>query len=123
MFKITPGGTLTVQYSFDSTTRMPESGLTLSTDGDFYGTTLNGGAADFGTVFKITPGGTLTVLHSFAGGNDGQGPVAAPIQGTDGNFYYGTTTSGGMNNFGEVYKIHNLGQANDALLVRFNPRR
>jgi uncharacterized repeat protein (TIGR03803 family) len=95
MFKITPGGTLTVQYSFDSTSGMLESGLTLSTNGDFYGTTVNGGAADFGTVFKITPGGTLTVLHSFAGGNDGQGPVAPPIQGTDGNFYYGTTTSGG----------------------------
>lgn len=105
MFKITPGGTLSVQYSFDSTTRMPESGLTLSTEGDFYGATVNGGAADFGTVFKITPGGTLTVLHSFAGGNDGQGPVAAPIQGTDANFYYGTTTSGGTNNFGEVYNI------------------
>src|SRR3984957_5644859 len=73
IFKITPSGTLTVQYSFDSTTRMPKSGLTLGTDGDFYGTTLQGGAADFGTVFKITPGGTLTVLHSFAGGNDGQG--------------------------------------------------
>jgi uncharacterized repeat protein (TIGR03803 family) len=84
-----------VQYSFDSTSGMLESGLTLSTNGDFYGTTVNGGAADFGTVFKITPGGTLTVLHSFAGGNDGQGPVAPPIQGTDGNFYYGTTTSGG----------------------------
>ena len=35
MFKITPGGTLSVQYSFDSTTRMPESGLTLSTDGAY----------------------------------------------------------------------------------------
>ena len=111
MFKITPGGTLTVQYSFDSTNGMPESGLTLSTDdGDFYGTTVNGGAADFGTVFKITPGGTLTVLHSFAGGNDGQGPVAPPIQGTDGNFYYGTTTSGGTNNFGEVYKMASSGK-------------
>jgi uncharacterized repeat protein (TIGR03803 family) len=110
MFKITPGGTLSVQHSFDTTTRMPESGLTLSTDGDFYGTTVNGGAADFGTVFKITPGGTLTVLHNFAGGNDGQGPVAAPIQGTDGNLYYGTTTSGGTNNFGEVYKITTSGK-------------
>jgi uncharacterized repeat protein (TIGR03803 family) len=109
MFKITPGGTLTVQYSFDSTSGMPESGLTLSTDEDFYGTTINAGAADFGTVLKITPGGTLTALHSFAGGNDGQGPVAPPIQGTDGNFYYGTTTSGGTNNFGEVYKITTSG--------------
>jgi uncharacterized repeat protein (TIGR03803 family) len=110
MFKITPGGTLTVQYSFDSTRGMPGSGLTLNTDGDFYGTTVNAGAADFGTVFKITPGGTLTVLHSFAGGNDGQGPVAPPIQGTDGNFYYGTTTSGGTNNFGTVYTITTSGK-------------
>src|ERR1700722_9416994 len=39
MFMITPGGTLTVPYSFDATGAQPYSGLTLGTDGNFYGTT------------------------------------------------------------------------------------
>jgi uncharacterized repeat protein (TIGR03803 family) len=103
MFKITPGGTLTVPYSFDSTDESPHSGLTLGTDRQFYGSSLNGGTSGLGTVFKVTPSGTVTVLHNFAG-SDGQWPWAPPIQGADGNFY-GTTFQGGTNNNGTVYKI------------------
>ena len=75
----------------------PLAGLVAGTDGNFYGTTLSGGANSFGTVFKITPAGVLTTLHSFCaqtGCTDGQSPFAGLIQATDGNFY-GTTTSGG----------------------------
>ena len=72
----------------------------LATDGNFYGTTTNGGAnncnSPCGTVFKITPAGTLTTLHSFAG-TDGASPFAGLVQAGDGNFY-GTTHSGGANN-------------------------
>jgi uncharacterized repeat protein (TIGR03803 family) len=40
------------------------------TDGNFYGTTVAGGApcidnAGCGAVFKVTPSGTLTTLYSF----------------------------------------------------------
>jgi uncharacterized repeat protein (TIGR03803 family) len=44
---------------------------------------------------------TFTTLVSFDG-TDGESPMAALIQGTDGNFY-GTTLSGG--GYGTVYKI------------------
>jgi len=44
----------------------PYAALVQGTDGNFYGTTFNGGANNAGTVFKITPSGTLTTLHSFA---------------------------------------------------------
>jgi uncharacterized repeat protein (TIGR03803 family) len=37
VFKITPGGTLTVLHNFDSTLGLPQGGLTLGTDGNFYG--------------------------------------------------------------------------------------
>ena len=66
-----------------------------ATDGNFYGTTTNGGTFALGTVYRITPSGTVTVLHNFAGGaTDGDAPEAGLIQGSDGNFY-GTTDYGG----------------------------
>lgn len=108
MFKITPGGTLTVPYSFNSSDEIPYSGLTLGTDGNFYGTTISGGTSRMGAVFKITSSGTLTVLHNFDG-SDGSQPNAPPIQGMDGLFY-GTTGQGGMNNLGTVYKMTSSGK-------------
>ena len=112
IFKITPSGTLTTLHSFDGTDGgNPVAGLIQGTDGNFYGTTYLGGAngacsgSGCGTVFKITPGGTLTTLSIF--GNyptDGINPIAALIQGTDGNFY-GTNSSGGVNFDGTVFKI------------------
>jgi uncharacterized repeat protein (TIGR03803 family) len=97
VFKITPGGTLTVLHSFTgSDGKYPASELTLGTGGNFYGTTRLGGTVGecsglgCGTVFRITPSGNLTTLYNFTGGDDGAQPYAAPIQATDGNFY-GTT--------------------------------
>jgi uncharacterized repeat protein (TIGR03803 family) len=68
-------------------------------DGNYYGTTVNGGTYDAGTVFKITPSGTLTTIYSFCSVDsctDGESPTGALVQGTDGNFY-GTTAIGGGN--------------------------
>jgi uncharacterized repeat protein (TIGR03803 family) len=108
VFKITPSGTLTTLASFDQATGFtPSSPLIQATDGNFYGTTPQGGAnyPGFGTIFKITPSGTLTVLHSFDG-TDGEKSFAALVQGTDGNFYGTTSFGGGNANFsGTVFKI------------------
>jgi uncharacterized repeat protein (TIGR03803 family) len=71
------------------------SGMIQGSDGNFYGTTSNGGQFNQGTVFRITPDGAETVLYSFAGGNaDGANPTGDLVQGSDGNFY-GATGSGG----------------------------
>ena len=113
VFKITSAGAFATLYSFcaqsgcsDGTE--PKAGLVQGADGNFYGTTSNGGAANaIGTVFKITPAGTLTTLYSFTGGADGGAPKAGLVQGKDGNFY-GRTTSGGSGNYsdgGTVFKI------------------
>jgi uncharacterized repeat protein (TIGR03803 family) len=114
VFKITPSGTLTRLYSFCSLANcadggFPLAGLALSSDGNFYGTTVGGGAntnpdcgaGRCGTVFKMTPSGTLTTLYSFCGQancTDGANPVGL-VQALDGNFY-GTTELGGANNAG-----------------------
>ena len=115
VFKITPGGSLTILYTFCLQSRcadgaQPEAGLALGPDGNLYGTTFyGGGSADDGTVFKITPTGTLTTLHDFVG-TDGADPAATLVLGSDGNFY-GTTSEGGDSNCdsrygcGTVFKI------------------
>jgi uncharacterized repeat protein (TIGR03803 family) len=107
VFKVTPSGTETVLYSFagGSDAANPYAGVTQGSDGNFYGTTYNGGSHGLGTVFKITPSGTETVLYSFAGGSsDGANPEAGVTQGSDGNFY-GATYLGGAGNFGTVFEL------------------
>ena len=75
VFKMTPAGSLSVVYPFTGGDDgfSPRSGLTLGTDGNFYGTTRFGGkgTSATGTIFKVTPGGTLTTLYTFTGGIDG----------------------------------------------------
>src|ERR1039457_6591608 len=58
----------TVLHAFaESDGQVPLAGLVQGTDGNFYGTTNQGGARGAGTVFKITPSWTLTTLYPFAG--------------------------------------------------------
>ncbi|MCU1300582.1 MAG: 3-carboxymuconate cyclase [Candidatus Sulfotelmatobacter sp.] len=106
VFRLSPSGTMT-PWSFDSTGTdafYPYSGLTLGTDGNFYGTSYAGGSAGAGTVFKVTPSGIITTLHSFNGCSEGSNVYAPPIEGLDGNFY-GVASDGGCEVFGTVYKI------------------
>jgi len=104
VFKMTPSGSLTTLHSFSGTDGYNVyAGLVEGTDGNFYGTTFNGGPQNVGEVYKITPSGTLTVLHTFDG-TDGDYPRAALIQATDGNFY-GTTFQGGAYGQGTVFAI------------------
>jgi uncharacterized repeat protein (TIGR03803 family) len=95
------GQTLTNLYSFTGQADggYPVSGLIQGSDGNFYGTTLEGGwRPSWGTVFRISPGGTLTTLYMFNGPygdpSDGAFPNSGLVQGNDGNFY-GTTFRGG----------------------------
>jgi uncharacterized repeat protein (TIGR03803 family) len=111
VFKITPSGVLTTLYAFCSETKCtdganPYATLVQATDGNFYGTTLGGGAGNRGTIFKIISSGTLTTLYSFCSQTDcadGANPYAGLVQATDGNFY-GTTSSYGAG-VGTVFKF------------------
>jgi uncharacterized repeat protein (TIGR03803 family) len=90
-YTLSSAGKLKVLYSFGSATSgVNPEGLTLGTDGNFYGTTQVFGSGQYGTLYKLTPEGSFTLLHSFSGFGDGQYPDSPPIEGSDGNFY-GTT--------------------------------
>ena len=115
VFQITPSGTLTTVYSFCALANCadgytPRAGLVEGVDGNFYGTTYEGGNSSNpnGTVFKVTPAGTLTTLYSFcslANCADGINPIAGLVQGSDGNFYGATPNGGNSSNYGTVFQI------------------
>ncbi len=90
---------------------VPTDVLVQGTDGNIYGTTQYGGAADSGTVFRLTSAGVLTTIHSFCSRGlcaDGSLPTAGLVQGSDGSLY-GTTFSGGTTGAGTVFKITSSG--------------
>ncbi|HEY5043030.1 MAG TPA: choice-of-anchor tandem repeat GloVer-containing protein, partial [Verrucomicrobiae bacterium] len=110
VFKISATGTLAWVYKFSgSDGAIPVAALVQGSDGNFYGTTSGGGTNGFGTVFKISATGTLTSLYSFTGRNyDGGNPEAGLVEGSDG-YFYGTTSTGGTNDGGTVFKISTNG--------------
>ena len=120
VFKITPSGKLKTLHRFQRTDGLyPYAGLVQATNGNFYGTTTEGGANTTdcggfgcGTVFKITPSGKLKTLYNFcsqSGCTDGSSPDAGLVQDTNGNLY-GTTQGGGANSYGTVFTITTSGK-------------
>jgi uncharacterized repeat protein (TIGR03803 family) len=102
-----PAQTFKTLDSFDNTDgEYPWATLVQGRDGNFYGTTQNGGntacSSGCGTLFKITPNGKLTTF-SFDGANGSQ-PFAGLVQAANGDFY-GVTLTGGTDNAGTVFKI------------------
>jgi uncharacterized repeat protein (TIGR03803 family) len=114
IFRITTSGAYKVLHVFSGNFGSkpdganPAAGLTLASNGDFYGTTTAGGASGDGTVFEMTASGKVTLLHSFTGSSDGSMPIGALVQASDGNLY-GTCYSGGANGTGTVFRITTKG--------------
>ena len=118
VFQMTPDGSVAFLHTFTAREGCTtHSALIQASDGNFYGTTGEGGAPHSrGTVYRLTTSGTLTRLQSFTCDQgkcpDGEIPVAALLQGSDGNLY-GTTRgviSGSLTNDGTIFEITTAGQ-------------
>jgi uncharacterized repeat protein (TIGR03803 family) len=127
LFEITPNGILTALYNFCSQSgctdgEYPQAGLTLGTDGNFYGTAAQGGASlHYGTVFRAAPSGAVTTLYNFcseANCADGANPLAPLALGADGSFYGTTYVGGTFINCGTVFSVTPRGTL--ATLYSFN---
>jgi uncharacterized repeat protein (TIGR03803 family) len=106
IYRITSAGSLTTLYSFCwyPNTCSPYSGgnpvgpLMQASNGDLYGTTTSG------TAFKISLKGKFKLLYTW------------PVSGSDGwllqvgKVLYGTTTTGGANNLGSIFKMSLAGK-------------
>jgi uncharacterized repeat protein (TIGR03803 family) len=129
IFTIGTTGKERVLYTFDKgyygyEAREPRAGL-IDVKRTLYGTTWEGGECDgYGTVFSITTSGAEQVLHAFGCGNDGQFPVASPINvrgtlygTTYGGGAYGTLDSGGtvfsVSTGGTEQVLHSFGSGSD----------
>jgi uncharacterized repeat protein (TIGR03803 family) len=87
-------------------TTLPE--LVSDKFGSLYGTATGRGGTDAGTVFKLSPGPdgwTETVLHRFARGNDDGGYPNAGLTIDKAGVLYGTTSGGGEDGLGTVFKL------------------
>ena len=85
----------------------PQGPLLQARDGYLYGTTVQGGANQTGTVYRIDPTtGSYATVYSFgpAGSGDGAGPYSGLLETQAGRFY-GMTGSGGSANQGAVFQV------------------
>jgi uncharacterized repeat protein (TIGR03803 family) len=114
VYKVTASGAFKVLHKFTGYVSStvydgyrPIGVLVQGNDGDFYGTTYEGGAYNEGTIFKISASGVYTLLHSFHVASpafDGELPISGVTLGTDGNLY-GTASRGGAAGYGALYEI------------------
>lgn len=137
LFRMTPTGVTTILHSFGNGRAdgfQPNGPLLLASDGNFYGTTQNGGANacsqtgatnNCGTAFRMTPDGTVTILYSFGASlADGIAPAGGLIEGNDGALY-GRTVSGGGGRCGwafgcgTIFRMTKSGQV--SLIHKFAP--
>jgi uncharacterized repeat protein (TIGR03803 family) len=117
VFRLDSTGKETVLYSFGGPPDglEPEGGLVRDAAGNFYGTTINGGAFGGGTVFKIDAAGKETILHSFSG-YQGRAPTDRLVLDAAGNLY-GTAEHGTAEHLGTLFKLDPNGKL--SVLHRF----
>jgi uncharacterized repeat protein (TIGR03803 family) len=89
------------------------SSLTPDAAGNLYGTT-NVGGRGYGTAFELSPNGKggwrQTILHTFTDGNDGGYPFFSTLIFDRRGDLYGTTSNGGLNQFGVVFELSPVGE-------------
>jgi uncharacterized repeat protein (TIGR03803 family) len=94
-------------YFFTSTGFYASGNYAMDKSGNIYGTEAgDGGQSSWGLVYKWSPVSGYSVVHTF-NGSDGSDPNALR-QDAAGDLY-GTTSGGGTNGFGTVFKISSTG--------------
>jgi uncharacterized repeat protein (TIGR03803 family) len=82
-------------------------GLVMDSEGNLYGNTEYEGVYGVGSLYKLSPTvgyWKFTLIHSFTGSTDGGLPVGGVAIDGAGSLY-GTTFSGGLFQYGTVYKF------------------
>jgi uncharacterized repeat protein (TIGR03803 family) len=113
VYKISPAGSETILHSFTGGTSDgigPYGPLLRDKNGNFYGTTAQGGAYFYGIIYRLTPDGAETILHYFnPDEHDGAGPITGLTMDKLGNVY-GVAIAGGRYKQGVVFEINSKGR-------------
>ncbi|HEY1615525.1 MAG TPA: choice-of-anchor tandem repeat GloVer-containing protein [Rhizomicrobium sp.] len=113
VYKIAANGAEAILHTFqgiynNSDGSYPYGGVSFGTDGNLYGTTVNGGSPyDNGTIYAIAPNGAYSVLYALgAASTDGAHPYSDLVEFTfgDGTFLSGTASAGG-DGFGVMFSL------------------
>ena len=101
-----PGVALDSLYSFAGANygSVPFAGLVQTKDGNLYGTAMQGGVNQDGTVFRVTTNGVISLVHSFNYNTDGALPYAMLTLGSNGSLY-GANYFGGSLGYGTVFRM------------------
>ncbi len=122
IFKLAPDGTFTTLHTFGGVgfnAVNSLSPLVRGGDGALYGTTLNGGTNNLGTIFKLSPDGTFTTIHNFGTVSadhpvDGVNPKGDLLLGRDGNIY-------GLTRASKVRPLYGAVTDGSAIFFRVTP--
>ena len=103
IFRISLAGKQTLLAPLSASSGFIVTALALAPDGNFYGTTTDGGTFHTGCLFRMTPRGTLTTIYSFGplGAQKADYPTSLAF-GNDGNFYVTVQTIDQQNTGGLV---------------------
>jgi uncharacterized repeat protein (TIGR03803 family) len=86
----------------------PQGGIISDGKGNFFGTTVQGGLYNFGTIFELTynpgVGWVETVIYNFQNLSDGRQPTAGLVMDASGNLY-GTTQTNGSQGAGTAFEL------------------
>jgi len=86
---------------------LPESGITVDSSGNIFGTAAATGTS--GVAYEVSPNGdgtwSLTILHAFGSGDDGADPGSGALLDVAGKLYGTTKEGGGTKGRGTVYEI------------------
>jgi uncharacterized repeat protein (TIGR03803 family) len=106
VFKIAKNGTFTVLHTFagGADGAVPQGGLLLDSAGNLFGTAVEGGIGENGTIYEIAKDGTYTVIHTFTQA-EGQNPNGGLVLDTAGNLF-GTAQLGGDLGLGTVFQLN-----------------
>jgi len=107
IYRMTKEGDLEVLHNFEFSPGGPVlagSDLLQLADGSFLGTSHQGGIARRGTVYRMTPDGEVSVVHSFLG-LPSEGAYPSGLIRARNGYFYGTTSGGGANNYGTVFRM------------------
>jgi uncharacterized repeat protein (TIGR03803 family) len=119
IFSLTPKGKETVLYSFGNGTdgKDPDMSTLTLFKGNLYGTTALGGTHGRGELFRVYPSDVVRSIYNFGDhATDGSAPIAGVV--AYDNALYGTTSLGGANNLGTIYRVTSDG--NETALYAFS---